>query len=186
MSVPSGAHALIQDAAYESLLKSRRQALHRSAGEALIAAPDPLPELVAHHFTQGGETEPAIEWWGKAGDAALRRSAFQEAIAHLGKAIEMADRAGGAAERVALGPGAKLHAGYALAAMMTKGFAAEETKAALARAASASEAARTPEYWTVFYGRINADMMRGDHHSARAGVEAFLTEAEAAGLSGRV
>ena len=87
-------HALIQDAAYESLLKSRRQALHRRAAEALLAAPDPQPELVAHHFTQGGEDELAIEWWGKAGDAALRRSAFQEAIAHLGKAIAMADRAG--------------------------------------------------------------------------------------------
>src|SRR5271157_4768594 len=68
-------HALIQDAAYESLLKSRRQALHRRAAEALVAAPDPQPELVAHHYTQAGETEPAIEWWGKAGDQALRRSA---------------------------------------------------------------------------------------------------------------
>jgi tetratricopeptide (TPR) repeat protein len=78
----------------------------------------------------------------------------------------------------------KLHAGYALATMMTKGFAAEETKAALARATTATEAARTPEYWTVIYGRINADMMSGDHRAARAGVEAFLAEAEAAGLPG--
>ena len=62
-------HALIQDAAYDSLLKSRRQVLHRRAAEALVAAPDPQPELVAHHFTQSGQTEPAIEWWGKAGDA---------------------------------------------------------------------------------------------------------------------
>ena len=84
-------HALIQDAAYESLLKSRRQTLHRRAAEALLACPDPQPELVAHHFTQSGQTELAIEWWGKAGDAALRRSAFQEAISHLGKAIELSD-----------------------------------------------------------------------------------------------
>ena len=78
----------------------------------------------------------------------------------------------------------KLHAGYALATMMTKGFGAEEAKAALARAASAPGAVRTPEYWTVVYGRINADMMNGDHRSARAGAEAFLAEAEAAGLPG--
>ena len=78
----------------------------------------------------------------------------------------------------------KLHAGYALATMMTKGFGAEETKAALARAASVSGAARTPEYWTVVYGRINADTMRGDHRAAHAGVEAFLAEAEAAGMPG--
>jgi tetratricopeptide (TPR) repeat protein len=78
----------------------------------------------------------------------------------------------------------KLHAGYALATMMTKGFAAAESKAALARAASVSGAARTPEYWTVVYGRINADTMRGDHRAAHAGVEAFLAEAEAAGMLG--
>src|SRR5579863_10438318 len=86
-------HALIQDAAYENLLKSRRQALYRRAAETLrdkfperAAA---QPEVLAHHFTEGGLTEAAIEYWGKAGDLALRRSAFPEAIAHLGKAIEM-------------------------------------------------------------------------------------------------
>ena len=59
------------------------------------------PEVLAHHFTQAGMTDAAIEWWGKAGDQALRRSAFQEAIAHLGKAIEMADKAGEGAPRAA-------------------------------------------------------------------------------------
>ena len=86
-------HALIQDAAYESLLKSRRQTLHRRAAEALRDA-NAEPEAIAHHFTEAGLDDLAIEWWGKAGDQALRRSAFQEAIAHLGKAIVMADRAG--------------------------------------------------------------------------------------------
>ena len=86
-------HALIQDAAYDSLLKSRRQALHRRAAEILREARDAEPEAIAHHFTQAGLDDLAIEWWGKAGDQALRRSAFQEAIAHLGKAIAMADKA---------------------------------------------------------------------------------------------
>ena len=92
-------HALIQDAAYENLLKSRRQVLHRRIAETLRdrfadkAAAE--PEVLAHHFTQAGLTDAAIEWWGKAGDQALRRSAFQEAIAHLGKAIEMADKSAG-------------------------------------------------------------------------------------------
>ena len=90
-------HALIQDAAYENLLKSRRQVLHRRVAEILrdrfadTAAAE--PEALAYHFTQAGMTDAAIEWWGKAGDQALRRSAFQEAISHLGKAIEMADKA---------------------------------------------------------------------------------------------
>src|SRR5208337_3141677 len=92
-------HALIQDAAYENLLKSRRQALHRCVAETLRDAfpdrADAEPEALAHHFTQAGLNDAAIEYWGRAGDQALRRSAFQEAIAHLGKAIEMADKGGG-------------------------------------------------------------------------------------------
>ena len=92
-------HAFIQDAAYENLLKSRRQILHRRIAETLRdrfadrAAAE--PEVLAHHFTQAGLTDAAIEWWGKAGDQVLRRSAFQEAISHLGKAIEMADKSAG-------------------------------------------------------------------------------------------
>jgi predicted ATPase len=84
-------HALIQDAAYENLLKSRRQVLHRRTAETLRdrfadkAAAE--PEVLAHHFTQAGLTDAAIEWWGKAGDQALRRSAFQEAISRANAAL---------------------------------------------------------------------------------------------------
>ena len=92
-------HALIQDAAYGSLLKSRRQALHARAAEILRGSASPEPEAVAHHFTEAGLDDLAIEWWGKAGDQALHRSAFQEAIAHLGKGITLADKAGAMARR---------------------------------------------------------------------------------------
>ena len=112
-------HALIQDAAYESLLKSRRQALHRRAADALVAA-DAEPEAVAHHFTEAGLDNAAIEWWGKAGDQALRRSAFQEAIAHLGKAIAMADKAGQAGSA---GERLKLQTGYGMALTYARGAA---------------------------------------------------------------
>ena len=91
-------HALVQDAAYDSLLKSQRQALHQRAAEILRQEPERAaaePELVARHFTEARLDDLAIEWWGKAGDEALRRSAFQEAIAHLGKGIAMADKAAG-------------------------------------------------------------------------------------------
>jgi class 3 adenylate cyclase len=75
-------HALIQDAAYENLLKSRRQVLHRHVGEALrdtfAATASAEPELLAHHFTQAGLTEAAIEWWGKAGQRSLERSALSK------------------------------------------------------------------------------------------------------------
>jgi tetratricopeptide (TPR) repeat protein len=85
-------HALIQDAAYENLLKSRRQALHRRAGEVLrdqfatTAAAE--PELLAHHFTQAGLTEAAIEWWRTAGQRSLARAALLEGVEHLKRALD--------------------------------------------------------------------------------------------------
>ena len=100
-------------------------------------------------------TEAAIEWWGKAGDQALRRSAFQEAISHLGKAIEMADKVGDAAPRVAAaaasaGQRLKLQTSYGQALAWAKGFAAEETRAAFGRAqelpGGTDAAARFPAY----------------------------------------
>jgi hypothetical protein len=68
-------HALIRDAAYDSLLKSRRQTLHRRAAAALIATQSE-PKAIAHHFTAAGADDLAIERWGNAGDEALRRSAL--------------------------------------------------------------------------------------------------------------
>jgi hypothetical protein len=85
-------HALIQDAAYENLLKSRRQVLHRRVGEVprdqFAASAAAEPELLAHHFTQADLTDAAIEWWGKAGHRSLERSALIEAIAQLTRALD--------------------------------------------------------------------------------------------------
>ena len=85
-------HALIQDAAYENLLKSRRQVLHRRVGEILrdkfAATAAAEPELLAHHFTQAGMTEAAIEWWGKAGQRSLARSALVEGVEQLTRALD--------------------------------------------------------------------------------------------------
>ena len=112
--------------------------LHRRAAEALRDA-DAEPEAIAHHFTEAGLDDLAIEWWGKAGDQALRRSAFQEAIAHLGKAIAMADTAGAMAQR-ATGSSTvnqrltQLHAAYGNALIATRGHGAPETMEAFARA----------------------------------------------------
>jgi class 3 adenylate cyclase/predicted ATPase len=173
-------HALIQDAAYDSLLKSRRQALHRRAAEILRDQPERAavePEVIAHHFTQAGLDDLAIEWWGKAGDQALRRSAFQEAIAHLGKAIEMTDKpeAGAAAPSQRL----KLQTDYGQAVMGTKGYAAEETKAAFARvrelAVGTNDAVeRFPAYYAQWVRSFN----RGELRQAREIAEAFWREAE--------
>ena len=84
-------HALIQDAAYENLLKSRRQVLHRRVGETLrdkfAGTASAEPELLAHHFTQAGMTETAVDWWGKAGQRSLERSALVEAAQQFTRAL---------------------------------------------------------------------------------------------------
>ena len=184
-------HALIQDAAYDSLLKSRRQALHRRAAEVLRNQQERAvaePEVIAHHFTEAGLDDLAIEWWGKAGDQALRRSAFQEAIAHLGKAIEMTDKATGAASRPNAGDATasrqrvKLQVDYSEAIMYYKGFSAEETRVAWARAAElAANRDDFSERSAVRHAQWTLAIVRGELRAAQELASTFLCEAEEAG-----
>jgi class 3 adenylate cyclase/tetratricopeptide (TPR) repeat protein len=179
-------HALIQDAAYDSLLKSRRQALHRRAAEVPVEAKSQF-EAIAHHFTQAGLDDLAIEWWGKAGDQALRRSAFQEAIAHLGKAIEMADKGAGVTGRRAAGdPVAptqhltQLHVAYGNALIAARGYSAPETAEAFARAReSGSSDKDAPARLAADYGLWAGSFVRGDLPLMRAQAAAFLADVEA-------
>jgi class 3 adenylate cyclase/predicted ATPase len=86
-------HALVQDAAYESLLKARRQQLHgriaRIIDERWPQIEATEPELIAHHYTEAQQPEKAIPLWQKAGSLALTRMALAEAIAHLSKGLEL-------------------------------------------------------------------------------------------------
>ncbi len=178
-------HALVQDAAYDSLLKSRRQTLHRRAAEVLCDL-RAEPEAIAHHFTQAGLDDLAIEWWGKAGDQALRRSAFQEAIAHLGKAIAMADKAGETSRRATGGLAAvsqrlpQLHVAYGNALFAARGYWAPETTQAFGRAReSASRDKDAPERLAADYGLWVGSYTRGELPSMRAHAAAFLSDVEA-------
>ena len=178
-------HALIQDAAYDSLLKSRRQALHARAAEILRESASPEPEAIAHHFTQAGLDDLAIEWWGKAGDQALRRSAFQEAIAHLGKAIAMADRAGATARQCARRLGCSEPATDAVARRLrqrTHGRARlsarrKRRKPSPEPAKSAYGDKDAPERLPADYGLWAGSYMRGELPSMRAHAAAFLSDA---------
>lgn len=86
-------HALIQDAAYHSLLRRTRREYHRRIAQTLaIQAPElaeTQPELLAHHYTEAGENERAIRLWTKAGEQASLRSANVEALRHLGQALRL-------------------------------------------------------------------------------------------------
>jgi predicted ATPase len=176
-------HALIQDAAYEGLIKSRRQALHRRAAEILRdetgrAAAE--PEVIAHHFTEAGLDDIAIEWWSKAGDEALRRSAFQEAIAHLGKAIAMADKAEGEKGAGVSGQRRHLQIVYGNALMSARGYGAQETEEAYATARELTEGdVISPERLAADYGLFIGSYVRGELASMRAHAAAFLRDVEA-------
>jgi predicted ATPase len=176
-------HALIQDAAYDSLLKSRRQGLHARAAEILRETASPEPEAVAHHFTQAGLDDLAIEWWGKAGDQALRRSAFQEAIAHLGKAIAMADKAGGdAAITAPIGHRLKLQTNYARAIAWSRGYAAYETKAAVARVQElVTGKDDIAERLNAYYVQLATKLVNGEVNQALTIALTFLRESTAEG-----
>src|SRR5262249_12581572 len=79
-------HTLIQEAAYESLLRTTRQQHHRRIAEALEArqrdVAESRPELLAHHYTEAGRLDEAMRWWHRAAEQALERSADAEAAAH--------------------------------------------------------------------------------------------------------
>ena len=91
-STPSSTR-LVQDAAYDSLLKSRRQELHgkiaRVIEQRFPSIKTTEPEVLAHHLTAAGITEAAIPLWQAAGELALKRMALTEAIAHLNRGLEL-------------------------------------------------------------------------------------------------
>ncbi|MGH8675757.1 MAG: ATP-binding protein [Burkholderiales bacterium] len=85
-------HALVRDAAYESLLKAKRQEIHTRILAALEGAPESAPEILAQHATEAGLVEAAIDHWQKAGALAIARPAYEEAISHVNQALRLADR----------------------------------------------------------------------------------------------
>jgi predicted ATPase len=129
-------HALIQDAAYESLLKRTRQRHHRQVAALMEERfPETVathPELVAHHFTEAGDATHAVQYWRSAGERARRLSANLEAIAYLTKGIamlhELPDDEERAREELAL------QASLGHANIVARGHGAAGAEAAYARA----------------------------------------------------
>ena len=86
-------HALVQDAAYSTLLRSRRQQIHQRVATILESefpeVANAQPQLLAQHCAEAGLTEKAITYWLKAGQQAVARSAMNEAVAQLRKGLEL-------------------------------------------------------------------------------------------------
>ena len=174
-------HTLVQDAAYESLLKSRRRELHRAAARALNdefqETAEAQPELLAYHLTEAGENEAAIAAWQRAGEGALHRAAYIEASKHLGKAIELAEGLGdGSTERLLR---LRLQIAYGQALIPSRGYGAPETTAAFARAAElAAGIEDAAERFLARYGLWAGSIVRGEPKAVRTLSAAFLRDAE--------
>ena len=129
-------HALVQDAAYGTLLREPRRALHARIAETLESQfaeiAENQPELLARHCTEAGLIEKAAGLWGKAGQRSLERSALVEAVAQLTRALDQIATlpATPALRREQI----KLQVALITPLIHVKGYAAPETKAAVERA----------------------------------------------------
>ncbi|MEO8333504.1 MAG: adenylate/guanylate cyclase domain-containing protein [bacterium] len=147
-------HALIQDAAYESLLRRTRQEYHETIARSLVANfPDVAakrPELVAQHFSRAGLGAQAIGYWLSAGQQALGRAANHEAIAHLKRGLELIDDVP-ESERLAME--LEFQAALAPALTATQGWASPELDRAYRRAGELVDlVAGTPHRLPVLWG----------------------------------
>lgn len=137
-------HALVQDAAYGTLLRAKRQELHKRVADVLeekwTEITEAQPELLAHHLQEAGDWAAAVDHWQKAGEAALARAATREAVSHFSNAIDCSTRLGdvsGGAERMT-----HLHLAMANALMQAEGYRSERLGKTLedARLAAANTA----------------------------------------------
>jgi predicted ATPase len=174
-------HALIQDAAYQSLLKRTRQQVHQRIAQVLEAQfPDTVllqPELVAHHYTEAGLSAQAVFYWQKAGQRAVERSAHLEAVAHLMKGMEALATLPDTPERTQHELDMQLALGAAL--RVTKGHTAPETGRAWARARElCHQVGDTPQLSAALGGLVGFYQNRGELQTARELAEQRLMLAQ--------
>jgi class 3 adenylate cyclase/predicted ATPase len=164
-------HALIQDAAYQTLLRSTRRQYHAQIAVALrTQLPETAqtqPELIAHHCTEAGETAAAAEHWQRAGLRAAARSANAEAIRHLRQALELVRQQPETAERIQQELVLLPPLGHAL--RVTRGYADPDAVAVYARArALCEQAGESLQLFPVLMGLFGFYLLRADLRAAGA------------------
>jgi predicted ATPase len=170
-------HALVQDAAYQSLLESQHKELHGRIADALEERfPERVtrePELIARHCQEAGRTPHAIAHYQKAGQRAVQRSAYAEAIAHLQRAIELLRTLPESTERDRQELSLQTTFGSALA--ISRGFSSPEVRQAYVRARHLSEQlGDTPELFRTLNGLMALHLVRAEHDRARELAEEML------------
>jgi len=174
-------HTLIQDAAYQSLLHSTRRQYHQQIAQVLEAQfPDTAatqPELLAHHYTAADCTEPAVGYWQRAGERALRQSAHPEAVRHLTTALELLATLPETPARAHQELALQTALGGALAALHGFGAPAVERPYARARALC-RQLGETPQLFPVLIGLRSFYTLRGELKTARELGEQLLHVAQ--------
>ena len=173
-------HALVQDAAYASMLRDERRRLHIEIAEALCkqfgAIAEAAPELVAHHYTEARETELAIAYWLRAGRQAARRSAFVEATTHFRGALDLLAQLPESAERDARE--VELQQALASALVVAKGYGAADTALAFDRALQlCKKVPTTTAIFAVLNGLVGVSYLRDDLERSRHMAEDLLARA---------
>jgi class 3 adenylate cyclase/predicted ATPase len=163
-------HALIQEAAYQSLLRSTRQQHHQRIAQVLERRFHDLcetqPELLAHHYTQAGLTEQAVPYWQRAGEHASDRSAHLEAVSHLTTGIRLLKTLPETPEHTQ--HALTMHIALGAALQVTKGFSASEVEHAYTQArALCQQVGETPALVPVLLGLWRFYLNRPQLHTAR-------------------
>ncbi|MDB5612222.1 MAG: adenylate cyclase [Bradyrhizobium sp.] len=177
-------HALVRDAAYSGLLKSRRAALHATIADAFEQRfpeiVEAQPETLAHHLTEAGLFEKALGYWLRAGKKAAMRSANLEAIAHAQRGIEVSGHLAEGARKDRVELDFQLALGPCLIA--TQGPASNKAMATFARARELCERlGDPPEQLQVMFWLTTASVIRGELPLAQETIAALLHLAEARG-----
>jgi predicted ATPase len=163
-------HALIQDTAYQSLLKSTRQQYHQRIAQVLVAQfpkiAEVQPELVAHHYTEAGLNELAVRYWQRAGQQAIEQSANLEAISHLTKGREVLQTLPETPER--LQQELTFHIALGTPLVVTKGYGAAEVEQCYTRAWElCQQVGESPQLFLALWGLYRFYLLRAGLQAAQ-------------------
>ena len=162
-------HALVQDAAYSTLLRSRRQQLHGRVAATLenhfVEVVAAQPELIAHHYGEAGLNEKAVDYWLRAGQQAVARSAMAEAVAHLKKGLELAATMPSSRQHQVQELDLRLALSAALSA--TKGYSSPQVAETFSRISELADQVDEPtRLFPVLYGQWAYHLVRSEHRVA--------------------
>jgi class 3 adenylate cyclase/predicted ATPase len=174
-------HALTQEVAYNSVLHERRKAIHERTAQAIetlyrATLDDHYSEL-AHHYTRSGKTEKAVEYLHLAGQQAVQRSAYVEAITHLTTALELLHTLPDTRERAQ--QELMLHLSLGMPLQVIRGFSSPEVKATYTRAWElCQQVGETRQFFPVLFGLRTFHQVRGEFLVARELGEQLLSLAQ--------